>query len=129
MMSGLKTFLFVSVLTTTVTGSAIRADTDSTVSLFAQCAGRFSAEMEFSWLLEDRESETPKKFRSHFVDLIDAVIAPGEGPAVLDRRIKAKMAHIALLSRAQFSQNPVEVRMATQAAERDVAFCRAMLTG
>ncbi|MEO9896087.1 MAG: hypothetical protein ABJD13_06065 [Paracoccaceae bacterium] len=129
MMSVLKTFGFVSVLAMTSAGVASQARAADTLSLFAQCAGRFSAEMEFAWLMGNQDSETPKRLRSHFVDMIDAVLMPDDGPNVLARRIEAKVAHTALLSRAQFSQNPTEMRVAAQTAERDVAFCRAMLTG
>ena len=129
MMSVLRNLGFVSVMAMMSTGFATQARATDTVSLFAQCAGRFSAEMEFAWLIGNHDDETPKRLRSHFVDMIAAILTPGDGPNVLAHRIEAKMAHTALLSRAQFSQNPVEIRIAAQTAERDVAFCRAMLTG
>ncbi|MEP3846523.1 MAG: hypothetical protein ABJM43_14410 [Paracoccaceae bacterium] len=128
-MSVLRKLGFVSVIAMTISGFAAQARAADTLSLFAQCAGRFSAEMEFAWLIGDQDSETPKQLRSHFIDMIDAILAPGDGPNVLARRIEAKVAHTALLSRAQFSENPTEIRIAAQTAERDVAFCRAMLTG
>ncbi|MEO9514148.1 MAG: hypothetical protein ABJH45_26470 [Paracoccaceae bacterium] len=128
-MSVLRKLGFVSVMAMTISGFAAQARATDTLSLFAQCAGRFSAEMEFAWLIGDQDSETPKQLRSHFIDMIDAILAPGDGPNVLARRIEAKVAHTALLSRAQFSENPTEIRIAAQTAERDVAFCRAMLTG
>lgn len=128
-MSDLKTLGFVSVVFAASIGSVSHARSADTLSLFAQCAGRFSAEMEFSWLVGDQDSETPKQLRSYFVEMIDAVVTPEDGPDVLARRIESKMAHIALLSRARFSKNPTEIRIAAQTAERDVAFCRSMLTG
>ncbi|MEP6018958.1 MAG: hypothetical protein ABJ251_10835 [Paracoccaceae bacterium] len=128
-MSVLRKLGFVSVMAMTISGFAAQARAADTLSLFAQCAGRFSAEMEFAWLIGDQDSEIPKQLRSHFIDMIDAILAPGDGPNVLARRIEAKVAHTALLSRAQFSENPTEIRIAAQTAERDVAFCRAMLTG
>ncbi|MEP3637930.1 MAG: hypothetical protein ABJN14_11785 [Paracoccaceae bacterium] len=129
MMSVLRKLGFVSLIAMTTSGFAAQARAADTLSLFAQCAGRFSAEMEFAWLIGDQDSEIPKQLRSHFIDMIDAILAPGDGPNVLARRIEAKVAHTALLSRAQFSENPTEIRIAAQTAEHDVAFCRAMLTG
>ncbi len=98
------------------------------VRIFAHCAGRMSAEIEFRWLMGDGETDAAERQRGYFVEMIEAVIEPGTGPAVLAERIEAKMAHAALLHRSTFSINAVEARMAAQAARQNLAGCRSMLT-
>ena len=94
------------------------------MAVFAQCAGRYSAEMEHAWLL-GRPGRQAQDGRQQMVALIDAV-APHSGlsgPEILGLRIDSKMAHAALLTRATFGRDAQARRM----AQRFVAGCHALL--
>jgi len=94
--------------------------------VFAECAGRFSAQMEHAWLL-GVDGHISEARRRHMVTLIDA-IGPQPGVTaqdILAFRIEAKMAHAALLTRVTFGQ---EAR-ARGLAARYIARCAALLPG
>ncbi len=72
---------------------------------FAYCTGRYSAEMEHSWLINDPAAEEQEARRANFVALLDAVVTPDTGVAILNHRISAKAAQAALLARASFAED------------------------
>lgn len=72
---------------------------------FAYCAGRYSAEMEHSWLIGDPSADEQAERRASFVALLEAIMPEESGPSVLDHRISAKVAHAALLARASFAED------------------------
>ena len=76
---------------------------------FAYCTGRYSAEMEHSWLINDPAAEEQEARRASFVALLDAVASPETGRSILNHRISAKAAQAALLARASFAEDP-EIR-------------------
>lgn len=127
-MSVLKT-LATALLASVTLGCAVHAQAlprsvEARLTLFAQCAGRFSAEVEHDWLLGG-DGAAAARDRAWMVGLIDALLPVSDipGRSVLAMRIEAKMAHAALLTRAEFSGNARARRL----AQRHVARCAALL--
>lgn len=94
---------------------------------FAACAGRLSATMEHQWLMSDPSSDRTKAQRTAMLSLVEAVMAPDQGPLVLGWRIDAKQAHAVLLTRATFSDDASDAEWALQQAETQVAHCTGLL--
>ena len=111
-MSGLKTLCLGLALTLSVAGAAQALD-DLTRE-FAYCTGRYSAEMEHSWLINDPAAGDQEARRADFVALLEAVAPPDAGPAILNHRISAKVAQAALLTRASFAESS-EIREQSRA--------------
>ncbi len=72
-------------------------------------------------------SETTARHRAAVIELIDAIIVPGEGRTVLNWRISAKHAQSALLTRSAFNDDPEDAAWATQTANRLAMECTALL--
>ncbi len=104
------------------------ADSDIAFS-FAECAGRFSAEMEHAWLLNDPAANAFEQDRASFVSLTDASLAPGQGRAILSHRIEVKLAHAALLQQSSFGTRPDRATMARRVADQHLSTCRTLLLG
>jgi hypothetical protein len=98
------------------------------VIIFATCAGRYSAEVEHRWLT-GRNADQISKQRRAMIDLVDAVLQPGQGRRVLARRIEAKMAQAALLQRADFNPDPAVSRRALLLAQTALRGCTNLLPG
>lgn len=96
---------------------------------FAICAGRLSATMEDQWMFDGPASERTQGDLQAMLALIQASMAPGEGRKVMDWRIKAKVAHRALLHQARFAQGPARAELAAARAEALAADCRSLLLG
>ncbi len=111
-MSGLKTLSLGLAMTFLMAGAAQALD-DLTRE-FAYCTGRYSAEMEHAWLVNDPDAEEQAARRASFVSLLEAVAPSGSGPVVLNHRISAKVAQAALLARATFDDDP-EIRRQSRA--------------
>ncbi|MEC7299627.1 hypothetical protein [Pseudooceanicola nitratireducens] len=107
---------------------AAPADLGDPVMIFAGCAGRFSAEMEHSWLIGRDETAVRGK-RLAMIDLVDAALPPGRGPEVLARRIEAKFAQAMLLQRASFSRDAGTASRAQARARAALRQCEALLPG
>lgn len=103
--------------------------TDSIAYDFAGCAGRFSAEMEHAWLMNDPVARNHEQDRATFVTLTDASLAPQQGRAVLSHRIEIKLAHSALLQKATFDTRSRWAETARRMATHHLAACRALLLG
>lgn len=115
---------------TGVIGTAVTANAaDEIAYSFAECAGRFSAEMEHAWLLNDPAASAIERDRSTFVSLTRATHAPGAGRAILSHRIEVKLAHAALLQRASFATHQDIAQSARRTANQHLAACRALLLG
>ncbi|MEM6390804.1 MAG: hypothetical protein AAF825_13280, partial [Pseudomonadota bacterium] len=93
----------------------------------AHCTGRYSALMEHQWLIRDPASRDTEQRRKRFADLIEAVVAPGQGAAVMAMRIEAKMAQAALLFARDFSQDQALRHAAARASEAEIAACEMLL--
>ncbi len=115
MARGLETFL--AVLTVGLaTGSSATAD--PLLRDFAVCAGRFSALVEYQWLVDGPASEASARQRDSLLSLVDAVAGPEGAKVAMAWRIDAKVSHKRLLDRAYFADD-------TQAAERSAQLLQA----
>ncbi|MBY5932615.1 hypothetical protein KUV51_06350 [Tateyamaria omphalii] len=102
---------------------------DALAYTFAECTGRFSAEMEHAWLMNDPGASDHETDRASFALLTSATMAPGEGRSILNHRIEVKLAHAALLQQASFGTTPKRAHSAQQVAQRHIAACRTLLLG
>ena len=102
---------------------------DDVAYTFAECAGRFSAEMEHAWLMNDPRADAFQEDRASFVVLTTASMAPDQGRSVLGHRIEVKLAHAALLQQATFATSDAHANAARATAQRHLASCRSLLLG
>jgi len=73
--------------------------------VFAECVGRFSAEMEHAWLLGDDRADLHENRRHTFIALMEATMPSEAARDILAYRIDNKIAHAALLTTASFGQD------------------------
>ena len=99
------------------------------LELFATCAGQLSAQLEFQWLLNNPEAEVTEARRKGVLDLLEAVLEPGQERYALATRISAKQAHAALLTRATFNENADDAAWAATLASDQQAICASLLLG
>jgi len=104
-----------------------RAAEDNPVSIFATCAGRFSAELEHAWLMQDRNISGIEHLRRQFIDLLNAAVPLDQRRPALHHRIQAKAAHAQLLSQASFSGDMVRSERAARRAKPEIARCTGVL--
>ena len=97
--------------------------------VFATCAGRLSAQMEFEWMFDGPASEVTEARRGTVLEILDAMMPPDGGRTVLNWRIEAKMAHASLLRRSRFANDPRFALRAKRLAARNLATCDALLLG
>lgn len=131
-MGSLKTFLAASVLAMTSSPSLVQARTLERVDpvvLFATCAGRLSALMEYQWMFDGPASERTKARRADMIDMLDAVRPMDRRHEVLAMRIDAKVAQAALLTRATFNRDPIDMQRAKRLARQRVEDCTGVLLG
>lgn len=102
---------------------------DGITFAFAECAGRFSAEMEHAWLMNDPAADHFAANRASFVDLATASMGPDQGRAVLSHRIDVKLAHAALLQQATFGTSRARAQSAKNMAARQLTACKSLLLG
>jgi len=122
-MSGLKTFLVLLI----VLPMPGRAAEDPLVSVFAACAGRFSAELEHAWLMQDERAFEFEHRLAQFIDLLNATVPRDRQRHALYLRIEAKMAHAQLLSQASFSGNADRSLWAVHLARSEIDYCTGFL--
>lgn len=94
---------------------------------FATCAGRLSAVMEFQWMFDGPASEQTKAQRTAVLDLIGAIMEPGQDRTVLHWRLSAKHAQAVLLTRATFNDDPDDAAWAYAQAARLTQECTGLL--
>ena len=94
---------------------------------FAKCAGRYSAELEHAWLIQDEHQDELERRRLTFIDLLNASTPPDQRGHVLNLRIEAKVAHASLLTQATFSQDRNRADWAVCRARYEIAHCRSFL--
>ncbi|WP_206540150.1 hypothetical protein [Tateyamaria sp. ANG-S1] len=114
-------------VTLIMAGAAVAHDT--LAYTFAECAGRFSAEMEHAWLMNDLGASDHETDRASFSMLTSATMAPNEGRDILNHRIEVKLAHAALLQQASFGTTPQRAQSAQKVAKQHIAACRTLLLG
>ena len=122
-MGSLKTLLVLLVLSP----SASFAANGSLTSTFASCAGRYSAEVEHSWLTSDGQSEFHESRKQQFLDLIEALAPQDSDATFLNLRLVAKVAHADLLSTAAFSVDEERSEWALMRASSEIQFCSGFL--
>ena len=124
-MGGLKRLVFVAVA---LTAFAMPAVADNALfRVFAECAGRFSAEREHAWLVGDPIAEQYNDQRRVFLSLLDAALPRDRARDALAHRIEVKMAHASLLRHATFSQHPGQVASARHLADSFRKTCQHLL--
>lgn len=126
-MGGLKT-LVVTALTMVSLPNAMRADADL-VQTFANCAGRYSAEMEHAWLINDPTAEEFEARRGGFVSLLEATTTSETAQQAINRRVSSKFAHAALLQVATFNLDEATSSAARRTATQYLERCELLLLG
>lgn len=110
--------------------SAVPATTtDQQLRVFATCAGRLSAVLEYQWMFDGASADRTMAQRATVLQLVTAVMGPDQGRDVLRWRIDAKFAHQALLNRATFNRDRRDAAWAADTATRLAAECTDMLLG
>lgn len=124
-MSSLKTGILILLALTALPAAASpdRATLAEPLNFFAACAGRLSAELEFSWLLQTPHTDEIASQRETMIALVHSLIGPEDGSGVLELRINAKMAHAALLTRATFNEDAGDAAWAAEVAARQTQAC------
>lgn len=126
-MSGLKTFLWACLAMIALPAATFAAPPDLSQK-FATCAGRLSAQMEFQWLLGG-DADATQGERDAMLSLLSAVMAEDGATETLARRIEAKHAQTALLTRGHFNDDEDDAAWARLRAEVEIGGCRALLLG
>lgn len=96
-------------------------------ALFAACTGRYSAEMEHAWLVQDDRAGHYEEKRGQFIELLEAVVPVENRRAALHLRIEAKMAHARLLTQASLSADQDRARWARGRARAEMNYCAGLL--
>lgn len=94
---------------------------------FAYCAGRLSALMEHQWMFDGPASDETKRTRAQMIDLMSAVMPPGQGREALNWRIEAKLAYAALLQQASFAEDKGDRLRAKRLSVQHLQHCKGML--
>lgn len=110
-----------------VAPSAAAAVPNETLRAFATCAGRYSATMEYQWLMSDPAADQTEARRAAMLSLIDAIMTRNDGRSVLAWRIDAKQAHAVLLTRSTFNSDEADAAWALRRAEAQLATCTGLL--
>lgn len=97
--------------------------------LFAECAGRASAEMEHGWLMGRADAAIHQAQREEFITLLGATQTKEQARAALNYRIEVKLAHSALLTLATFGTDKARSARARRQARAYVQACQNMLLG
>ena len=130
-MGGLRKYLrAVALLYALAAPLAARADADlpdDPVHFFATCAGRMSAVIEHQWIVDGPASEVTKARRDAVVEVLEAMMPPGDGARVMGWRVEAKAAHAALLGQVRHGPEAVRAR-AERRALALIAECEAFLS-
>lgn len=104
-----------------------RAAEDPLVSSFAACAGRFSAELEHAWLMNDARTDEIAHRRTQFIDLLEATVPDDRRRHALHLRISAKVAHAQLLTAVSFSRDADRSQWAVRRARAEIDYCTRFL--
>lgn len=128
-MGDLKTLCASGFLALSVPLTANADQPDPLVMTFATCTGRLSALMEHQWLIGSPDADRTQHRRAQMETLLFSTMAKGTGRLVLARRIEAKFALAALLTRVTFTQNPTESAWAASRVEVQIASCDSLLLG
>ena len=108
---------------------ALAASTDELHSAFATCTGRLSAQAEHERSHDAPHLQNTETLLGHFRDLLDATSETVNWRDSIDMRVRAKLAHKAILTRATLNDNPQDAAWAENRAQREIARCRNLLLG
>lgn len=122
-MSVLKTLLIALLVLPTMG----RAKEQPLASAFASCAGRFSAELEHAWLMQDARTDEIAQRRAQFIALVSATVPEDRQRNALHLRIDAKVAHARLLTTAAFSSDEDQSLWAVRRAKAEIDNCTGFL--
>ncbi len=128
-MCKVKSFLSSCVLALFLGPGVAMSAQDDLVTTFATCTGRLSALMEHQWLMDTSRADDTRARRARMIDLLAAVTPPGQGRAVLARRIEAKFALAELLTRASFGSDRDQAEQASALVDVHIAACNSLLLG
>ncbi|MEJ6402607.1 hypothetical protein [Yoonia sp. 2307UL14-13] len=106
---------------------AVALGVQDQLRVFANCAGRLSAVMEYQWMVDGPQSEQTETQRDQMLDLVAAIMPVDQGRQVLSWRVTAKSAQWTLLSRATFNDDPGDAAWARRMADRYAGECTALL--
>ena len=98
--------------------------------VFAECAGRYSAETEHLWLMAPASSDPVARRRDDFADLVAAIspdLPPDLAGHLIGLRVAAKAAQRQLLDRAAFATRTDERQRAAALASGFIAACDRLL--
>lgn len=123
--SRIKTILATGFLVFSLNG-ALHAAPDLS-RIFAGCTGRYSAEMEHAWLVNDPRADELQSQRLTFLSLLEATVPMRERRATLNYRIDVKLAHSALLTTASFSEDASRAAKARTMADAYLLSCNRLL--
>lgn len=126
-MGGMKTLLRAFGFCTLIALGAPAEAEEDIVATFATCTGRLSALMEHQWLMSDAAADVTQARRAQMESLLFSVMLPGAGERTLARRIDAKVAMAALLTRVDFNDDPADAAWAATRVEIQIAACDALL--
>ncbi len=103
------------------------ADRQDLSDIIATCAGRMSAELEFSWLLSDPETEAFETQRNRFVDILEALGPSPHSHGQLATLLDARAAHSNLLMTAYLDVDKSRAAWAKRHATKLRSACQNML--
>ena len=121
-MSSFKTTLMLLTLLSGGPAAAI-----SLPHVFADCTGRYSAELEHAWLAQSADPEILESRRARFEDLLESVSSSATRKTLLDQRIRAKAAHTRILGIAFLAGNADRARWARRRAAVEIGYCESFL--
>ncbi len=96
---------------------------------FAQCVGRLSAQIEHDTKVQAERIGETKSLLAAFQDLTEATALQTHWRDTIDMRVRAKLAHQAILNRTIESTKSSEARWAERRAAAEIARCRSFLLG
>ena len=126
-MSTLRTFLLSNLCI--LASSGLLYAESGIVKSFAGCAGRFSAEMEHAWLLNDAKAQDYELRRGGFVSLLEATTTAENAEFVLSHRVNSKHAHARLLQTATFGSDETKASAARRTAKQYLDQCNLLILG
>ena len=94
---------------------------------FATCTGRFSAEVEHSWLMESAEADHKEVLYENMAALLASVTSREDATQALSMRIDAKAAHAQLLLQAAFGWDAVQRASSKQRAAELLSACSSLI--
>ncbi len=108
---------------------SLAAATDELYGAFANCTGRLAAQAEYERDQDAPDLQKTEALLGHFRDLLEATSTDADWRDNISLRVRAKLAHQAILTRASVSENPQDAAWAENRAQREIAHCRSLILG